>query len=67
MAKKRKAKDLLEAVKELREEEQLPLFNKPQLETFNSAYVGSYDKALAVLDEKENLHAKTKAGKSQSF
>lgn len=67
MANKTSKEDLLEAVKELREEEQLPLFTESQVNVFNSEYVQGYDQAMAVLDEKVEVHKKTKAGKKQSF
>lgn len=65
--KKPTSQDLYEAVKELRQEEQLPRFSEDQLTTFNSEYVDSYDEVHAVLDEKSNIHAKTKKGKNQSY
>lgn len=67
MANKPSKEDLLEAVKELQEEEQLPLFSEAQVHVFNSEYVKGYDQAMSVLDEKVEAHKKTKRGKNQSF
>ena len=64
MAKKYSKVDLFKAVKELREEEQTPVFTETQVNVFNSEYVQGYDQAMAVLDEKAEVHKKGALNKS---